>query len=179
MADRDYRAEFLAYVDNNWPSGDYVRSVLAIDLVEDLRRSDPDLLAGWLEVNAEAFVTRFIGDRDRNQRSSEASTAPKRAFKAAAEKAAAGDTTAMSVFAATLVVNEENLSRPIGSMTKADHLFVAGEHVKRSNVALFEAAFHKAVAKKIPAGKTTADVLTEAEYERLHRSIRAGAASAA
>lgn len=176
---RDFRAEFQAFVDERMPSGDYALPVLSVELVSELRETDPSLLAGWLDANAEQFVTQVLGDQDRSRRARRASDAPRSAFSEAAKRHAAGDAEAMGAFDLRFIVSEDNLRRRLGEMTKADHLFVAGEHVKRSNAALFEAAFHRAVAKRIPAGKTTQDVLTEDQYLRLRSSIRAPKRSAA
>jgi hypothetical protein len=170
---RDYRAEFQAFVDQRIPSGDYILPVLAADLVAELRKTNPSLLAGWLNANAEQFVTQVLGDQARSRRGRRAADAPRSAFKDAAERFGDGDSDALKAFDLHFVVSDDMLRRRLGDMTRADHLFVAGEHVKRSNAALFEAAFHRAVAKRIPAGKTTADVLTEDEYLRLRSSIRA------
>ncbi len=176
---RDYRADFQAFIEQRMPSGDYVLPVLAGDLVTELRQSDPALLRGWLDANAAQFLTQWLGDQARSQRGRQASDAPRSAFKDAADRFSGGDENALKQFDLHFVVSDDMLRRRLGDMTKADHLFVAGEHVKRSNAALFEAAFHRAVAKRIPAGKTTSEVLTEDEYLRLRSSIRAPKTSAA
>jgi len=176
---RDYGADFQAFVDERLPGGDYILAVVSADLVAELRRTDPRLLAGWLDANAEQFVTQVLGDQARSRRGKQSSDAPRSAFKDAAERFEGGDKEALSPFDLHFVVGEDRLRRRLGDMTKADHLFVAGEHVKRSNAALFESAFHKAVAKRIPAGKTTSDVMTEDEYVRLRSSIRTPKTSAA
>lgn len=176
---RDYRADFQAFVDQRMPSGDYVLPVFAAELVAELRKAEPALLRGWLDANAAQFVTQVLGDQARSERGRRASDAPRSAFADAADRFAGGDEDALKAFDLHFVVSDDMLRRRLGDMTKADHLFVAGEHVKRSNAALFEAAFHKAVAKRIPDGKTTQDVLTEDEYLRLRSSIRAPKRSAA
>ena len=176
---RDYRADFQAFIEQRMPSGDYVLPVLAGDLVTELRQSDSALLRGWLDANAAQFLTQWLGDQARSQRGRQASDAPRSAFKDAADRFSGGDESALKQFDLHFVVSDNMLRRRLGDMTKADHLFVAGEHVKRSNAALFEAAFHRAVAKRIPAGKTTSEVLTEDEYLRLRSSIRAPKTSAA
>lgn len=176
---RDYRAEFHAFIDQRMPTGDYVLPVVAAELVTQLRKTDPQLLRGWLDSNAAQFVTQVLGDQARSQRGRQISEAPRSAFKTAADRFSEGDEDALKQFDLHFVVSDDMLRRRLGDMTKADHLFVAGEHIKRSNAALFESAFHKAIARRIPAGKTTQDVLTEDEYLRLRSSIRAPKTSAA
>lgn len=172
MASRDFIAEFEAYLEKHLPDGDFIAPVVAAEMVEHLRSTDASLLAGWLNTRAPVIIADHIGTRDRVQRAKAARQRPVREFASAAEQLAAGDAEAMSIFRERLVVNAENLRRPIGDMTKDDHLFVAADHVKRSEAALFEASFHRAIAKKIPVGKTTKDVLSEEEYVRLRDSIR-------
>jgi hypothetical protein len=165
-----YRTEFAEYVAKRLPKGDWAAPVVAAKIVTELRRKRPDLLAGWLDANAEQFITSHISTQDRIARQHRASDAPRSAFRAAADKFEAGDSTAFDL---RFVINANNLRRRVGDMSKSDHLYVAGEHDKRSASALFEAAFHRAIAKRIPNGKTTSDVLTEDEYLRLRDSITA------
>ena len=169
---RDYIAEFDKYLTDRLPDGDFVAPVVSAEIVEELRSSDPDLLSGWLDVRAEVILTDFIGTRDRTQRAKAVRQRAAVEFNSAAEKLAAGDPEPMRVFRERLVVSADNLRRPIGDMTKDDHLFVASEHTRRSEAALLEASFHKAIAKKIPAGKTTKDVMSEEDYVRIRDSIR-------
>lgn len=176
---RDYRADFQAFVDQRMPSGDFVLPVLAADLVTEMRKTDPALLRGWLDANATQFVTQVLGDRARSERGRRAVDAPRSAFAEAADRFSDGDSDALKPFDLHFVIGDDMTRRRLGDMTRADHLFVANEHTKRSNAALFEAAFHKAVAKRIPAGKTTQDVMDEQEYLRLRSSIRAPKKSAA
>lgn len=169
---RDYIAEFDKYLDDRIPDGDFIAPVLAGDIVAELQQTDPELLAGWLDVRAAVILADFIGTRDRVQRAKAVRQRPAVEFGSAAERLAAGDSEAMSIFRERLVVSADNLRRPIGDMTKEDHLFVASEHVRRSEAALLESAFHKAIAKKIPAGKTTSDVMSEEDYRRIRDSLR-------
>jgi hypothetical protein len=171
--DRDYAADFAAYLDKHQPTGDFVIGPVATELVWGLRESDPDLLQGWLQEHAVAIVADCIRARQRAARSRAASQAKAVAFGDAADRFSAGDSAALSPFTAHLVVNEKNLRRPVKDMTKEDHLFVAGAHEARSNAALLLAAFHKAIAKRIPPGKTTSDVFSEEEYLALRNSIGA------
>jgi hypothetical protein len=64
-------------------------------------------------------------------------------------------------------------------MTGVDHVFVAAGYQRQERTAAMLAAFHVAVAKKV-GKRTTAEVLSVEQYERLYRSIvgddQAGAA---
>jgi hypothetical protein len=165
---RDFNAEFQKYVDAH-PLDGITTAVAASQIVTELRDKDADLLIGWLDENAEHFITRFLGDRARTQRSFKASSGPRSAFSDAAERFERdGD---RAVFDGMFVIDGAKTWRRLGDMSKDDHLFVASEHEDRSKVALFEAAFHRAVAKRIPKGKTTQDVMSEEEYLKLRGSI--------
>lgn len=176
---RDYQEEFQAFVQERRPSADYVLPVLAAELVDALRSSDPELLAGWLDLHAPRFVADYLGTANRSLRARQRGEFSRSAFRASGDALSAGDPEARSLFAVEFVVSADEMRRPLGSMTKADHLFVAERHAERSNAALFEAAFHRALAKKIPAGKTTSDVMTEEQYLRLRRTLGTPKTSAA
>lgn len=172
---RDYRTEFQTFVDARLPKGDFVLAVFAAELVEEMLKKNPDVLFGWLEENATLFVTQYLGDQQRADRNRHAVEAPRAAFKSAADRFTAGDKKALDeirTFDKRFVVNEKMLRRRLGDMTSADHYYVAGEHTKREASARFEAAFHRVVAKLIPDGQTTSEVMTEQEFERLRDSIR-------
>lgn len=173
---RDYACEFQAYLSKHLPQGDYVLPIVSAEIVEGLRATDPDLLAGWLAVNAQRFVGVYVGSVERSARARQASDAPRRAFAIAAES---DDREALTTFGIHFVVNDGNLRRRLGDMTKADHLYVAERHTDRANAGLFEAAFHKAIARRIPAGKTTSEVLTEDAYAQLRKTIHAQQETAA
>lgn len=170
MSTTDYNAQFQDFVDERRPTGDYVLAVFAADLVTELRETNPDLLTNWLDINAAQFVTQVLGDQERSRRGRLLSDAPRSVFKIAANRFRAGDE---SAFAQYFVVSDDKLRRRLGDMTRADHLFVAEWHIKRSNAALFEAAFHRAIAKRIPVGMTTKDAMSEAEYIRLRATLAA------
>lgn len=177
---RNHQAEFQEFV-NSWSLDGTTTSVVAAEIASKLRAEDPDLLSGWLDLNAEQFITRFLGDQARSRRSHAVSSRPRSAFARAAERFASGDREPLySIFSdTTFVVDEEKTHKSVGSMTKADHLFVSNDYGQQAAPLLFEAAFHKAVAKRIPNGKTTADVMSEEDYVRLRSSIGSLGAKAA
>jgi hypothetical protein len=164
---RDYIAEMGEAIADAIDSGDIVAPVVAEKLHAQLLESDPDLLEGWLRASAVHFLTRAIGDRDRRERSTARTRAEARRFAGAAKS---GDAEELSTFAVRLVVDEDNTRRPIGEMTGADHLFVAGEYGRSAATARMLEAFHRAVASKVGKRKTSV-VFTEAQYEQMYRSI--------
>lgn len=169
---RDYRVDLQAFIEARMPDSDYVQAVVAQKITAELREKDPDLLAGWLDLNAEQVLNQYIGTQERSQRARVRAGADASVFGEAADRHAAGDQTAMHPFQLRLVVTDDLLRRRVGDMTKADHLFVAEKYEETSNSALMESAFHRAISKKIPNGKTTSDVLSEEQYLRIRKSIR-------
>lgn len=167
MSDRDYLADMSAAIADAIGDGDVVAPVLAEKLHARLLESDPDLLDGWLRACAVNFLTAAIGARDRSERAIVRRRSEARRFR---EVADSGDVDALSSFAVRLVVDEDNTRRPVGEMTGADHLFVAGEYGRTAQTAAMLQAFHKAVARKVGKRKT-AEVFSEAQYEAMFRSV--------
>lgn len=168
---RDYIADFQKVIDAHMPTGDYVLPLLAADIVAELREQDQDLLGGWLWLNAEQLVTGYLGDRLRAQRNRRRADGPRSAFAEAAAAFGDGDDSALDIFKKALVIDDHKTRRPIGKMTAADHRYVAKEYHTTAKSAQVLAGFHEAIARRIPNGKTTADIMDEAEYLRLRDSI--------
>jgi len=168
---RNYEDEMLRYVRARIPeTGDFVPSVLAYDIVVDLMRTDTELLTGWLDGRAEAVMTLFIGNMER-QRRSEHRRAVAADFDHNARVAAVvgGDT--LRAFRQTYAVDTVDTRRRVSDMTADDHRFVAGNYAEASNRYKMLAAFHKAIAERLSEGQKTSDVMSEDEYEKLYLSI--------
>lgn len=171
--DRDYDTEFDAFLADECLSlSDHAPAAVAADLVRKAQELDWELLLGWLDLRAEEFVARELRRRKHVQDVRAAKEDQARVFSDAARRHTDGDEAALHPFRFTLVVNARSERRCVAEMTRADHLFIARQYVDAANAAKFEAAFHTAVAKRIPEGKTTADVMDEATYVRLRDSMR-------
>lgn len=157
-------------IDKAISKGDYVPAIVASKLVKRLRSNDPKLLAEWLDHMAETILTDYVGDRARMQRNHAMSTAAGREFSRQAKAAHDDGGEAVTLFAATYAINEENLRRPVGEMTGTDHMYVAGRYEQSGKSALMKAAFHRAVGKKI-GNRRTQDVLTPNQYEELLKQM--------
>jgi hypothetical protein len=164
---RDYVAEMTAAVDAQTRGSDWVPAVVAAQLVTHLQASDPDLLSGWLHAMAPHLVTDMITTRERSLRATSRRRAGAHEF---ADAAAAGDDERMRSFAITYAVDEQHTRRRVADMTGADHRFVADSYAQSATKARMLATFHEAVARKV-GRRRTADVMSEAEYDRLLRSI--------
>lgn len=167
---RDYVAEMTALIEDATQGSDWVPALVAEKLIDRLTHDDPDLLNGWLHTLASQLLTDAISMRERSIRTVTRRRASSRAFGKAAEAAEAGDTTELGSFAVTYAIDEANTRRRVADMTGTDHRFVATDYTRKAKRSQMLAAFHRAVAKKC-GSKRTAEVMSEAEYDRLYQSI--------
>ncbi|MGW5636693.1 hypothetical protein [Streptomyces sp. NPDC003832] len=170
VTDRDFIAEMAQAVEAAIPAGDYVASVVAADLVERLRSEDPELLAGWLDLKAAVILADVVARRSNSRRQATRIGAPRKAFAEAARSFGDGDITALRPFAAEYVVDEGNTRRSVANMTADDCRFVASKYEDAARISKLEAAFHRAVAKKI-GGQLVGEVFTEGQYLEMYRSV--------
>lgn len=155
-------AEHLDNID-----GPFVAGVEAEKFLAWIEEHDPTALTDWLHDNARRFIARDMAEVMRHQRGAALARAKSRAFgKAAAD----GEPEILGHFAVVYTVDGEDTRRRVGEMTGADHRFVAGEYEASAKNDRMLAAFHRAIAKKIN-GRTTAEVLTEEQYDALLRSV--------
>ncbi len=167
---RDYAAEMRAVIDTETGHGPYVSRVVAREIVEKLQANDADLLNGWLFSQAEQLVWTAINGRDRSARAHARSTGSRSAFAAAADEHDAGDSTSLGRFLGCRYVVEDGSRRPLADLTKADLTFVAESYEDRARQNAFEAAFFRALAKKVGRG-TVADHFTEERIAALRGSL--------
>lgn len=147
---------------------DLVASIEAARIVRRMREDDPGLLRDWLWCNAEQFVADALGSRIRSRRARMRRVGAAEAF---AKAASSGDPTALAPFRVRHVVDEDNTQREVASMTGTDHLFVAQTYDLEARTSQMLAAFHRAVAKRVGADRTTQEVMDESTYMRLYDSI--------
>lgn len=152
MNRRDYAAEMRAVIDAETGEGPYVARVAAEHVVEKLRATDPDLLGGWLDQQAEHFVSQMILDRDRSMRSAARVSARPRAFAADAEAAEAGDRTRLAKWLTVPFVVADGSRKRLADMAKDDLLFASDGYAARAQENKLTAAFLKAIARKVGAG---------------------------
>lgn len=171
VTDRDYLTEMARAVEASIPAGDYVASVVAAELVEQLRAQDPELLSGYLHLKAAVILADVVARRSNSMRQATRLGAPRKAFAEAARTFAAdGDPRALRPFSAEYVVDDENTRRSVANMTASDCRFVAAKYEDASRISKLEAAFHRAVAKKI-GSSAVGEVFTEAQYLEMYRSV--------
>ena len=145
--------------------GDFVPAIVAQEFVDEMAREHPEELMSWLSGRAVQFCTVMLSRRLRQERLQWDRRSGARGF---AESAKSDDVSPFLVV--TYEIDAEHTRRPLGQMTAADHMFVAARYRESGNRALMLAAFHEAVARKV-GSKTTAEALTEEQYERMSRRL--------
>lgn len=170
MSDRDYAAEMRAVIDAETSHGPYVSRIVAREIVEKLEANDAELLDGWLREHAEQLIWGAINDRDRSSRASARATSSRSVFASAAEANEAGDSEPLRGFLACPYVIESGERVRLADLTRADLNFVATGYEAQSRQSSMEAAFFRALAKKVRTG-TVGDHFTEAKVAALRRSI--------
>jgi hypothetical protein len=169
--DRDYITDMRAILDSEAAGGD-PRPLVAERIVEKLRATDPDLLTGWLDLNATQIVCGAIADIDRSVRSHARTANSRSAFAGAAERHLADpDGGHLGMWLGVTYTLADGHRPRLAEMSAADVLYVAEQYEVTSSKALMEAAFMRAVAKRVPKGKTVGDVFTDTKLASLRGTV--------
>jgi hypothetical protein len=167
---RNYVAELRALIDAETSHGAYVPRQVAEKLVAYLRETDPDLLAGWLDEQAEHFIWQMINDRDRSRRAQGKERANRVAFAAAAGQYAEGDAAALTTFLDMPFPVETGERKRLGDLDAHDLRYVATEYEERARENAMTAAFLRALSRKV-GRSTVAEKFDEARLAKLWTSL--------
>lgn len=170
MNERDFAAEMRSIVDAETAHGAYVSRAAARDVVEKLSINDPELLDGWLHSQAERLIWQMINDRDRSMRGA-ARTQGRSVFAEMIEASKDGDTSGIGRYMQAPYVIADGSRKPLAELMKNDLIFVADQYDMRAKSNAFEAAFIRALAKKVGA-RSVGDVFTEAKIAELRESLK-------
>lgn len=165
--DRDYAAELRAAIDQYRHENDgEPPPIMAEKIVRQLYEKDPQLLLGWLELNAVSVMRDVITSIDRSQRGYQRRVAGRAVF----AETATNPEGASKWLALYYTVDERSTRLPLRLM-RSEHLqYVADGYTADGTTALMEAAFFRAVADRI--GEDTVEQhFTEEAILRLRRSI--------
>jgi hypothetical protein len=173
---RDFAVELRAVIDAETAGGSYASRVVATHIVEKLRATDPDLLNGWLNAQAETFVWQAINDRDRSLRSHARGTNGRSAFARDAADHVAGDSTGLGRWLATPFAVAGGLRKRLAVMTRDDLLFASGAYEDRAAANRMTATFLAALARKVRQG-TVADHFGEDQLAAMWQSLSGKAAA--
>jgi hypothetical protein len=166
---RNYAAEVRALIDE-YTSGSepYNAATLASKICADLRTRDPQLLAGWLDPQAESIMRDAIARIDASSRGRARSVAGRAAFAAAFNDHLTGNTEAFDRWLdARFTIGEEHTRKPLRTMSKTECVVAADSYDERARRNQLQAAFLRAVAKKVRSNQTVGDVFSEAQLAGL------------
>jgi len=157
-----------AFVNAALDNGDVIPAREAERIAAEFARDYP---REWAEYVA-AESQRLIYDALRRSMDSRKQRARKHALPIAFGTAAeSGDEDQLGLFKLWRCrVNDDNVQRPIGDMTGADHRYVAATYEASAQESQMLAAFHRALAKKC-GSRTTSEVMDEAQFSRMYESI--------
>lgn len=174
---RNYQAEMHAAANAAIPEGEFITALVAHELVDKLRATDPELLEGWLRERAEVIVGDYIHHLVKNRRRPPSPEAAKRMNFAAAASVFAerGDAeefreSVRSPFTFHYVVRDDQLRKPVGDMNGADLRYVANSFQATKQQAAFRESFFRAAAKRV-GDKCVKEVFTVEQYTSMYRSV--------
>lgn len=169
----DFVAEMRAVIDEATGVGPYVSRVVAAEIVEKLRESNPDLLSGWLDLQAEQLVWREINDRDRSFRAQARATASRRRFGDAVDAAEGGDSEPLRRLLDMPFVIASGERVPLAVMTGVDCGFVADGYQRSARRAQMHAALLRALERRVGTDRVE-DHYTEEQLRALWQSFGGG-----
>ena len=162
----DHRRDFLDKLPES-----FIPAIEAERFVNLLRDDYPEVLLDWLTTHAVTIVGADFAKVRARARQTLARDSSSRRF---SEAAKAGEVT-RDMWAIPFRVAEDDTQRRLGSMTGADHFFVADTHAADSKREAMLASFHRAVGKKV-GKRTTEEVFTPEKFLALRESITGDAA---
>lgn len=174
---RDYVAEMLDKIN----AGFAVESDLPLNammvakrIVIELEETDPDLLRGWLHLQAEDILRRYVGLVQGSERAHNRAVSGRRAFQEAREAHENGDSEPLMAHTTWLstmyVVDDSYTRRPLGECTAVDLRYVSGRYETTARRASFEAVFFNMLADKVGDDKV-GDVYSEEEIAHFRTTI--------
>lgn len=152
--ERNYAHEMRRKIDE-LAIGTYIPAMVAHQIVRWAKENDPDLLDGWLNAQAEAFVRGAINERDRSVRASARHGAAARSFRRDAEAAESGDSLRLHGWLKVAFSLSNGTRMPLAEMTNVELYDVATTFRVRSEGNAMTAAFLDAVARRIGQGKVS------------------------
>lgn len=164
---RDYAAEMRDILDAETGNEPYVPRVVATNIVSKLRESDPELLSGWLDQQAENFVWQLINARDRSMRSHVRQQSRARAFSQDVET---GDGRAVRWLTIPFTVEDGSRKR-LSYMTKNDVLFAADTYATRAKENKMTETFLRVIARKLK-GRTVGECYTDEQLSVMWNSLQ-------
>lgn len=167
----DYAAHMREIIDQHTGLGPYSAPVAATEIAAKLRQTDPELLRGWLDAQAERFIWQAINDRDRSRRSHAVHSAKSSVFRSAlSEHLQQGTTAPIRAFLDAPYTVADGTRRRLGALGQDDLNYVADRYDDRARQNGLYAAFLRAIARKVKTG-TVDDHFTEEQIAAMWESL--------
>lgn len=163
---RDYAADMRAVLEAETAATEPA-PIVAARVVEKLRVTDPDLLGGWLDLNAVHAVRDAITHIDRSVRAHVRGTEGRGVFADAVKNGTVAGWLSDRV---KYVISPEGDRKPLRLMTHDELCFVANGYGDSAKAHLMEQAFFTALARKVKTGNVS-DHFTEEQVQKLRESI--------
>lgn len=168
--DRDYAAEMRQKVDE-LAVGTYFPPMVAHKIVGDLRNSDPELLWGWLYLQAEHMIRDSINDRDRSARSRARFATPRSVFGDAVDHAArTGSNERLERWLSAPFSLSTGVRMSLRDMDRSNLLDVSRQYETRAETQMMMATFFRVLSDKV-GDHRVADVCTEEELATMYTSL--------
>lgn len=182
---RDWLAEMHDFITLR-AIGSYSVPALAEEIVDELSKTDPKLLKGWLEAHAVGLVRDLINARDRSLRAANRTIARRdpagrSVFRDAIGKAEKGDRAAATQLSQELEERQteflserylvaDGTKMALGDMTRYELDFVADTYEEQARGNQLQAAFLRAIMKRVNTKKVS-DVFSEDKLAKMWRSL--------
>jgi len=170
MTQRDFNAEMRAIIERETSRGSYISRIVASEIVGKLIHDDPELLHGWLMLDAERALTDVINTRDRSARTRARYQASREQFAVASEAHEKGDSTAIAGWLALRYTALDGTRKMLGDLRRDDLNHLADNYDNQLRRLRFEAAFLRALAGKVKNG-TVAEHFTNEQISKLRNSL--------
>jgi len=175
---RNYAADMRVHIDNALTiRGTVPDRTIAENLVRTLDTTDPDLLHGWLHMQAVNLLRDTIATIERSRRGHARVVNGRHDFAAATSRAQAGDMGGIESFLNVRYVID-GARKPLSALTVSDLESVATDYEAQAAENALNAAFLRAVAKKLKSrrgAETVADLFTDEQLARMWHSMAAAA----
>lgn len=143
---------------------DYIPEHVAADLIDRVRRTEPDALDQWLQAEAHIFVTRAITQRLSRERRSTLAPEAKRTLR---EWRPSDDPGPLAdLFAVRYEVDPDHTRRRLGDMTGPDCTFVADQYEHRASANAREGRMFRVLAERV-GDRRVRDVFTAEQLRSL------------
>lgn len=150
---------------------------LAAEALNWCREHDPELLQGWLELQAEDMLWHSLTRKQSYERASATRVNRHAVFQAALESAEkpGGDKAEARAYLSMLdtryACNSRREHKRYGLMTKEEVTYVANTYANLEQRSRLRRMFHQAVADELGEGQTVADVFSPTRLLGIQREL--------